>query len=138
MDNGTDRLSSGASTPVKRVRSDVNTKIDLALLSGLESFISQDEQVYITELMTSGDISKLAQAAHILYEIKRINVTGNHELSQTYFESFFGKAKAMSGAEKRALEMSLSPETCEAMRQRELLPPMPRYVVLKADFDVYA
>lgn len=44
-------------------------KIDTTLLAGLEEAMTEEDQRFITDLMTSGDVSKLAEAAEVLAEI---------------------------------------------------------------------
>lgn len=46
-------------------------KTDTTLLAGLEEAMAEEDQQHITELMTSGDTSKLAEAAKILAEIAK-------------------------------------------------------------------
>ena len=110
---------------------DVNPKIsghiDKHLLAGLELFMSEEEQLYITELMTSGDVTKLSQAAQILYEIKRINEINESNPFQSQVSSLL--SRTLTAAEKRALKMS---------GLLEDVLPMPKHAVLKADFDMYA
>ena len=60
---------------------DINSReIDLSLLSGLEVAMSTEEQKLVVELMTSGDISKVANAARILNGI-HLNVFGEKSKS---------------------------------------------------------
>ncbi len=105
--------------------------IDIPLLDGLESYMTKDEQVYITELLTSGDTLKLAQAAQILFEIKKINDVEEKQSNS----SFSVKRGKLSPAEDRAIQMSLPQHQ---LRKEKQLPLMPKHVVLKPDFDVYA
>lgn len=46
------------------------TVIDTTLFQGLECAMTKEEQLVVTELMTSGDTSKLARAAEILHDIE--------------------------------------------------------------------
>ncbi len=121
----------------KTVEEDSNSSFDLAhlidipLLDGLESYMTKDEQVYITELLTSGDTLKLAQAAQILSEMKKINGVQESD-SKSLFSEKRGK---LSAAEERAIQMSLPQH---ALQQKKQLPCMPKHVVLKPDFDIYA
>eukprot|EP00586_Coscinodiscus_wailesii_P015271 CAMPEP_0172514526 /NCGR_PEP_ID=MMETSP1066-20121228/260730_1 /TAXON_ID=671091 /ORGANISM="Coscinodiscus wailesii, Strain CCMP2513" /LENGTH=443 /DNA_ID=CAMNT_0013295219 /DNA_START=219 /DNA_END=1550 /DNA_ORIENTATION=+ len=50
--------------------------VDDSLFNGLEFAMTKEEQVYVTELMTSGEISKLAQASQILYNIADMSKQG--------------------------------------------------------------
>lgn len=60
---------------------DMNShEVDLSLLSGLEIAMSAEEQKLVVELMTSGDISKVANAARIINGIRR-NVFGEKSKS---------------------------------------------------------
>jgi hypothetical protein len=112
----------------------LSDKIDTLLLGGLESFISEEEQVYITELMTSGDTRKLAQAAQILSEIKRLNDIDNNNQNPLSLSKPMASlwTRTSSGSEKRAMQMAI-PSGGEGN-----LPPMPKHVVLRADFDIFA
>lgn len=113
---------------------------DKALLDGLDHVISEAEQLYIIELMTCGDADKLAQAAQILSEMRillapcDLNANKPPERGST----------TISQAEARALDMAMTTE--ERIRMQHILdhrkncplPPMPRFVMLQANFDVYA
>ena len=118
-----------------------NANINTVLLVGLESFMSAEEQQYITELLTSGMTDKLAQAAQILSEIKRIHIGETSEdpfrnlkKMKDPLKALFAKKPSFTGAEQRAIDMS-----APSLSERDLeLPHMPKYVVLKADFDAYA
>mmetsp|Transcript_19420 Transcript_19420/g.28628 ORF Transcript_19420/g.28628 Transcript_19420/m.28628 type:complete len:549 (-) Transcript_19420:54-1700(-) len=149
------------------ITSGLSSIIDVTLLAGLEHYMSKEEQAYITELLTSGDTSKLAQAAQILSEIKRLNDSSTESISNnnknnhhnississsslTAASSFLAKGKKkLKGAEERAMRMMNSPSISistttltlqEQARHRlqQNLPPMPKFVTLKPDFDVYA
>ncbi len=113
----------------------ISDNIDSILLGGLDSFMSEDEQVYITELMTSGDTRKLGQAAQILSEIKRLNCidqfTQNHLLNP--MSSLWTLTRSSSAPEQRALQMAI-PSGGEG----DDLPLMPKHVILTADFDIFA
>lgn len=138
-----------STSPQKPKASKLSSKIDTVLLSGLDSFMSEEEQVYITDLMTSGEPKKLAQAAQILFEVNRLNTVEDRSTSTstgtiitTSLSSLF--AKKLSQAEERAIRMSMSmpiqgADTEESTKDSiDDLPPMPKHVVLNADFDVYA
>ena len=119
--------------------------IDKSLLAGLDALMTQEEQLYITNLMTSGDTMKLAQAAQILYEVERVNIEENENdsdsekkgkdtMSKLKQSRSFRKiknllAKGPSKKEQLALEMA---------NDVKPLAQMPKYVVLKADFDMNA
>ena len=118
-----------------------NVDIDTALLSGLGSFMTAEEQRYITDLLTSGMTDKLAQAAQILSEIKRIHpgeTSGkpfsNLKKMKDPLKGLFAKKLSFTSAEQRAIDMS-TPSSSERGPE---LPRMPKYVVIKADFDAYA
>jgi len=50
--------------------------VDTSLFNGLEYFMSEEEQLFVTELMTSGDLHKLAQAAQILNGVADLSRKG--------------------------------------------------------------
>lgn len=110
-----------------KVSSALSDKIDMPLLDGLASFMSEEEQVYITELMTSGETRKLAQGAQILSEIRRLNVIDENIKPMT---SQWTRNSSVSM--KRAIKMA-SPDDGGIP-----LPPMPKHVILSADFNIYA
>ena len=58
--------------------------IDTTLFNGLHFFMSIEEQTFVVELMTSGDVSKLAQAAQILNGVALISRKGGLENSKIY------------------------------------------------------
>ena len=64
-EDGSENLVAAASSESKSPRNRVPIlDVDISLFQGLEDCIgSQDEKVFLTQLLTSGDISKLAQAA---------------------------------------------------------------------------
>ena len=112
---------------IPKVSSVLSDKIDMPLLDGLSSFMSEEEQVYITELMTSGETRKLAQGAQILSEIKRLNVIDENikPMSAQW-------TRNSSVSMKRAIKMA-SPDDGGIP-----LPPMPKHVILSADFNINA
>eukprot|EP00555_Chaetoceros_dichaeta_P006940 CAMPEP_0198256682 /NCGR_PEP_ID=MMETSP1447-20131203/6531_1 /TAXON_ID=420782 /ORGANISM="Chaetoceros dichaeta, Strain CCMP1751" /LENGTH=464 /DNA_ID=CAMNT_0043943377 /DNA_START=50 /DNA_END=1444 /DNA_ORIENTATION=- len=125
--------------------------IDDTLLIGLGDAMTDAEKMYVTQLMTSGSANKLAQAAQILSEIERAVRKGQIDSAATPPSP--GKKKdpkkdpkgKYTEAEKRALEMSMTTEERSENERKErhdrmypLPDRMPRYVILKANFDVYA
>jgi hypothetical protein len=50
--------------------------VDTTLLTGLESAMTMDEKVKITDFFTSGEPSKLAKAAKILYDVAQLSRRG--------------------------------------------------------------
>eukprot|EP00978_Attheya_sp_CCMP212_P030654 scaffold113525_cov46-Attheya_sp.AAC.2 len=50
--------------------------LDTTLLTGLESAMTMDEKVKITDFLTSGEPSKLAKAAKILYDVAQLSRSG--------------------------------------------------------------
>jgi hypothetical protein len=50
--------------------------IDDTLFQGLHDFVSRDEKIFLTELLTSGDVRNLAQAAMILHSVLRLSMSG--------------------------------------------------------------
>jgi len=118
--------------------------IDSSLLMGLDEAMSDAEKIYVTQLMTSGSASKLAQAAQILSEINRAVRKGHIDTIQSASPGR-KKDKKVEEAEKRALTMAMTvEERVEAERKERhnkmypLPDRMPLYVILKASFDVYA
>jgi hypothetical protein len=51
--------------------------VDTTLMTGLESAMTMDEMVKITEFMTSGEPSKLAKAAKMLHDIAQLSRGGD-------------------------------------------------------------
>lgn len=49
------------------------TTVDPSLFAGLDYFLSDDERLYVTDLMTTGESRELAEAAHILYSVAQIS-----------------------------------------------------------------
>ena len=71
--NGDSSPTTTKQSPLKNhVTTDPNF-VDTTLFFGLESFLGKEEQLYVTQLLTSGERSKLAQAAMILHGILKIN-----------------------------------------------------------------
>jgi hypothetical protein len=50
--------------------------VDETLFQGLHEFMNKDEQIFVTELFTSGEVKSLAQAAMILHGIMRLSMSG--------------------------------------------------------------
>ena len=50
--------------------------IDTSLFPGLYFFMSEEEQMFVFELMTSGNVAKLAQAAQILHGVAQMSRKG--------------------------------------------------------------
>lgn len=119
--------------------------IGFDLFNGMQEILTQDEQSFISELMTSGDVEKLVQATQILYELRRIkrDEKRSNDLSNTDNKRK-DKDILSSDAEKRALRMTLSTDqrtkldALEEYLEINPLPKMPKYVMLDANFDVYA
>lgn len=72
---------STSSEPSKR------TTIDTSLFSGLHYFMSDEEQRFVVELMTYGEVNKLAQAAQILKGVANISRKGGVPNSTIYKKS---------------------------------------------------
>jgi hypothetical protein len=132
----------------------IDPSLDTSLLSGMEQMLSLEEQTFITNLFISGEPSKLAQAARILYELKRIDSTKNFDKTNTSptevisignpFQKLHSEVSAMiseqvAAAEQRILDAKLDNNIAQSSKDRnETLPPLPKYVVLEATFDIYA
>ena len=119
--------------------------IDKSLLAGLDALMTKEEQLYITNLMTSGDTMKLAQAAQILYEVKRVNIeeNKNHSGSEKKSKDPILKLKQSRSFRKIKNLLAKSPSKTEQLALEmandvQPLAQMPKYVVLKADFDMNA
>jgi hypothetical protein len=98
---------------------------DPTLYGGMEYAMSEAEQSYVTQLMTSGDIDKLAQAVQILHGTMELSMCGTTPSM---------KSSALSSNGGRKAEMKKL-ELIESFRKRHPLPArMPKYVVLKV-FD---
>jgi hypothetical protein len=129
-------------------------RIDTSLLLGMDQILSHEEQAFITNLFTSGDPSKLAQAARILYELKRLNSTKNINVNNASpmemisignsFQRLHSEVSAMisqqvAAAEQRLLDVKSETNIRNSSNEMgEKLPPLPKYVVLEANFDIYA
>jgi hypothetical protein len=61
-------------------------QVDDTLFQGLEDFMGHDEKVYLTQLLTSGEPNKLAQAAMILNGVLRLSTTRASILSNLCFD----------------------------------------------------
>lgn len=121
-----------------------DSSIDTTLLMGLDEAMCKDEKEYVTQLMTSGNANKLAQAAKILSEIERSVRKGKIDAAVTLSPGKKKDGKTQE-AEKRALDMMLTREERTEKERKErhnrMYPVpdrMPRYIILKANFDVYA
>lgn len=127
-----------------KTRSTRNSKLEQALFYGLERIVSQEERTYIVDLMTSGDPNKLAQAAHILFEIRNINNVNHSNINDSSREAADESRVVNSirsilhSKTSEAQSKIIKRMTMAATTQEAKLPPMPKYVTLKADFDVYA
>jgi len=74
--------------------------IDVATFRGMEFAMTKEEQEYVSELMISGDVNKLAQAAEILKgigEMSRKGITPSMR-SSTSSQSFEGSIQSISSA----------------------------------------
>ena len=145
VDRNIGRPHISSSEPGTTSRPTTVAGIDTDLLSGLEGFMSIEEQRYITELLTSGVTNQVAKATQILSEIRRIHPSTsntsdsfqNLNKKMVYpLKSLFAKKTRLGVAEQRAIDMSI-PSASEGGLCLAL-PRMPKYVVLKADFDAYA
>ena len=144
VDRNTGSTHISSSEPGTTSRPTTGAGIDTDLLSGLEDFMSIEEQRYITELLTSGVTYHVAKATQILSEIKRIHpsISDTSDSLQNLNKKMmypltllFAKKTRLGVAEQRAIDMSI-PSASGGLRLA--LPRMPKYVVLKADFDAYA
>lgn len=132
----------------------LDKSVDTSLLSGMEKMLSLEEQAFITNLFTSGEPSKLAQAARILYELRIIKTSKNFDENNTRpmelmsignpFQKLHSEVSAMinqqvAAAEQRILDVKSEINKTQSFEERnETLPPLPKYVVLEANFDIYA
>jgi hypothetical protein len=60
--------------------------VDDTLFQGLEDCLGKDEKVFLTQLLTSGDAQKLAQAAMILNGILKLSTSAQSLLNKLSFE----------------------------------------------------
>jgi len=118
--------------------------IDYALFDGMQDVLSEAEQIFISELMTSGDVEKLVQAAQIIFELKIMpshNETGSTDNDNS---NKIKDQSRLTDAEKRAVRMALPDEERIQLEQIDKhyenhpLPRMPKFVMMNADFDIYA
>jgi len=128
----------------KKPSESMDLLVDNTLFFGLSGLMSHAEKAYVTELMTSGNVNKLAQAAQILSEIGRA-VNKGQLVVPDLSKSKSNEMENASDAEKRALATGMTKEErdrSDRLAQHRRLYPlpdrMPRYVILKADFDVFA
>jgi O-acetyl-ADP-ribose deacetylase (regulator of RNase III) len=133
---GCDSSSSSSSSSSRRSR---RRKLEKALLDGLQGFVSQEERNYIMDLMTSGDPNKLAQAAHILFEIRQLNNVHHGNDPGSGESVLINSIRSLVSQHKTSeAEIKVMKRISMATSLEEKLPPMPKHVVLKADFDVNA
>jgi hypothetical protein len=113
------------SITLTRSNEEEKTFKDPTLFGGLEYAMSDAEQRYVTELMTSGDIDKLMQAVQILHGTMEVSMHGTTPSMKSSAPSSNGGRKA----EMKKLEL------IESFRKRYPLPArMPKYTILKV-FD---
>ena len=67
-------------------KADGKLEIDDTLFQGLEDCIGKDERVFLTQLLTSGEVHKLAQASMIIQGILKLSLTNPSMLKQPTFE----------------------------------------------------
>jgi hypothetical protein len=114
--------------------------INLDIFRGMKDMLSNAEQIFISDLITSGDVDKLVQGTQIVNELKRIHWSDDDDQSNS---NKLGKSKLVD-EEKCILQMSMSTQEQkqlhEIQKYLELfpLPRMPKYITLQANFDVYA
>eukprot|EP00978_Attheya_sp_CCMP212_P001233 scaffold2565_cov50-Attheya_sp.AAC.2 len=104
-------LENGVHNSFREPRNEVPSQsfqdVDTTLMTGLESAMTMDEKVKITEFMTSGEPSKLAKAAKMLHDIAQLSRGGvapqkrlNHRSS--VFQLIQDADKARSPPQKRS------------------------------------
>jgi hypothetical protein len=73
-------LEHGVHNSFREPRNEVSSQclqdVDTTLMTGLESAMTMDEKVKITEFMTSGEPSKLSKAAKMLHDIAQLSRRG--------------------------------------------------------------
>ena len=93
--------------------------IDTTLFQGMDFAMSRPEQEYVQELLTSGNVERVAQAAQILHGVFDLTLNGLKPPQSTVTRS--------RNEERKLIEMS------EAFRKRYPIPSrMPKFVVLDA------
>lgn len=132
-----DQLAQCGSKKIPNSSSSRSTRLEKALLYGLEGFVSVEETSYILDLMTSGDPSKLAQAAHILFEIRHLNNL-NHGNDSRSDDSVVNSIRSLLYQKTSEVEAKVIKKLSMATALETKLVPLPKHIVLKADFDVYA
>lgn len=153
-DNSSSSSSSNNETKMTFTAFHIMKSIKFDLFQGIRDMLSEAEQTFIFELMTSGDVDKLVQACQILSELRRIhqplsnpsNSMDYADISTTSSSSIHKqlKTKYKSDAEIRALRMSMSNEERNKVEEVEQyldwnpLPRLPKFITLEANFDVYA
>lgn len=140
-----------------KVNKSLKSYVDTALYAGLEYFMTESEQSFVSQLMTSGDVDRVAQAAQILESIAVMSRNGRKPVTSAVMPdspyrsriSSSNRRRPTSRAEmttSRALAMTHSAEQQEeeerqaailAHRKRYPLPVrMPRCVTFSTDkFD---
>ena len=87
----------------------VNMRPDRTLMSGLEFFMTDQEQILVTSYLVSGDTSKLAAATEMLYYVSalsRMGITPNDLRSKSKSKSMLGSIREIirEGNEARRIE----------------------------------
>lgn len=112
-----------------------NIPVDPSLFAGLEDTMTTHEQQYVTELLTSGSVDKVARAAHILSEISKVVRCGiNTSLPNIKTPKSPKETTRDSPQADRERAGLLA-------RHRKLHPlpnRMPLFVELQAEFDIHA
>jgi hypothetical protein len=96
----------------------VKRGVDTSLFQGLQAWLNDAEQVYLSELLTSGDVSKLVIAAHIMHGVFEASVLGHANLVAT--------APTSATHERRRLELE-----ARFLKRYPLPRRMPRYATLQ-------
>ena len=127
--------------------------VEFDLFDGMKDILTEAEQSFVSDLMTSGEVEKLAQASQILYELKRIKLNELSSSAPSSLSSYFYQSQSneneitsltLTDAEKRALRMAMTMEERSKLERIERyleinpLPPMPKFVILEADFHIFA
>lgn len=92
--------------------------IDLSLFQGLEAWLNEAEQVYLSEMLTSGEVPKLVIAAHILHGVFEATILGH--------ASLVAKAPESATQERKRLERE-----ARFLKRYPLPRRMPRYAMMK-------
>jgi len=60
--------------------------MDETLFQGFDEFVNRDENIFLTDLFTDGDVRFVSQAALIMNGVRRLALTGKHKTTRNQEE----------------------------------------------------